>query len=223
MESLLLDLGGTYFKGSPLPIFTNGLDANLVLYILQQRYKEFIENRILITNLIQRIGGNVAEIDWYNTLNYVTYLNDLENVNFVGTIKQRYTQAKEQGIDRGLRLSILGDTEEAIYIAVKEDDLEFALEFADNLQVIEQYGIKLPKVKIIAPYGNSDKFVERLLFRESVDIYKGLFVNVVFQLKDKSEFTDFLNTEQGINSLVHWLSRSLDDLSERKLNVEVVE
>lgn len=218
-QSILLDLGGDYFNGSSLPIFSNGLDANLYLKNLQDRFRLFTENRLLVTNLITRLGSDLASIDWYKEITYTTYLNDLENANFTGTVSNRYKQVKELGIDKALRISILGGTQSGIFLGVKEKYLEFASDVANCLVSLDNKGVSIPKIRIMMPNASSDDFIERALYRElkNSDTDNNVVVDVMFVLKDNTEFTDFINSEAGMSSLIAWVVNSIDKITKRKV------
>jgi hypothetical protein len=218
MSGILLDLGGEYFRGTSLPTFSNGLNANEYLYNLQQRFKLFTENRLLVTNLIERIGGDLPLVPWYKEIDYVTYLNDLEHSNFVGTVKERYTQAREAELTKSLRLSIVGDCEAGIYLGVKEEYQDFAIDVAHCLSVFETNGIKLPKIHVVIPCASSDRYVERTLYRELSDSGdKIVLVNVIFVLKDNTQFTDSMNSNTGMLCMLNWVVNSLECMIERKM------
>jgi hypothetical protein len=218
-KDVLLDFGGSCWNGTELPSFSNGLNANEYLLNVQQRFRLFMENRLLITNLIDRLGGDLSEIDWYKPVDFVTYLNDIDNANFIGTVKERYTQVKELGLTKSIRLLIVGEQEAGIYLGTKEEHIDFAFDIANCLEVFHNRDIVLPKVRVIIPCSVSDNQVERLLYREmkDSDTGKNVVVNIVFALRDNSEFTDVMNSDIGMLSLVHWIVNSIEVLAERKV------
>jgi len=218
MMNVLLDLGGEYFGGTPLPIFSNGLDANTYLLALQNRFKLFIENRLLMTNLISRLGSDVATVDWYKKIDYILYLGDLEHQNFVGTVKERYEQAKSLEVDKSIRISILGGLTDGIFIGTRESNVGIAKRIANYLSVFEDVDIVVPKVKVVIPFEGASDSIERLLNREMKDSYTGknTVIDVIFVVKDNGDFVDALNSDTGLGCLVHWLSDSIDVVIERE-------
>lgn len=220
-QKVLLDLAGDCFNGNPLPVFSN-VNANTYLLELQQRFIAFVENRILISNLIDRIDGDVKNIPWYQPITYTTYLNSKENMNFIGSVKDRYSQAKELGVDKSLRIGIIGGSENEIYIGISEPQLDFAVNVADRFQAFELRGLTVPKVHVTLPNAGSDSFVERTLYREYKDSHwsNNVVVNVVFVVKDNSWFVDDLISEKGKESMIHWISDSLQVIAETEIESE---
>jgi hypothetical protein len=221
---VLLDFAGDCFKGNPLPTFSNEVNANIYLQELQSRFIEFTENRILVSNLIRKIGGDLENIPWYRPITYTTYVNSLENLNFIGSVKDRYTQAKELGINKSLRISVIGGNENGIYIGVKEMQMDFAVEVADCLVAFQNRGLTVPKVHVTFPTASSESFVERTLYREHKDSSwkNNVVVNVMFVVKDNSAFLDDLVSDLGREAMINWIVDSLEVIVERENENDMV-
>lgn len=223
MSGILLDFAGDCFRGNPLPTFSDNVNANIYLQEIQKRFITFTENRILVSNLINRIGGDLENIPWYRPVTYTTYLNSLENLNFIGSVKERYGQAKELGVDKSLRISIIGGSENGIYIGIKESQLDFAVQVANRFVAFEERDLTVPKVHVTLPTASSDNFIERTLYREYLDSSwnKNVVVNVIFVVKDNSQFLDELVSDRGREAMIHWIVDSLEVIAEREIENEL--
>lgn len=219
MESILLDLGGEYFGSkTKLPTFSNNLDANTYLKDFQDEFVSYVEDRMLMSQLISKMSSAVKSIPWYTPITYTLYLNNIENQSFVGTLKERSKQVKEVGLTKVLRFSILGAEESRILIGVAEKDLEAGVEVANCLQVLADREIEVPKVDVVIPDINSSNYIERTLYREVKDgsSKEVTFVDIIFVVKDNSEFLDSLENKEAI---IHFVSDALEKLEKfRKEN-----
>ena len=216
-NTFLFDVGGdTYGGGQSSPVFTNGLDSNLWLANVQHAFVEYLEARIAVTNIISKIGGNLAEIAWYAPLKYNLFWNDAKNDIFVGTRKDRQKSIQGYGVNFVMRLDVIGGSEDRICIGVKEEHVEVAVVVAESLQVMEPYGITIPPVDILFPNGYVSTTTERTLHRdiEGLSLDKCVVVSVLLQLNDKGTWVDVLNND--FKGIIAWLSASLDRVAEGK-------
>lgn len=217
MENILLDFAGDMFLGKELVTFSNGLNSNTYLADIQTRFVSYLESRLLVTSLINKLGGDVANINWYFPVNYILYLNNVENQNFIGSLKKRKEMCQSQGLTNVLRISILATEEAGIYIGTDEQDVDTAVEIANCLQVLADRGIEIPKVRVVIPCNSSSKYIERHLYREQQILRSEQYkvFNVVFACQDNSDFLDGLST--GQDAIVAFISTVFDKLTERKI------
>jgi len=211
---ILLDLGGNCFGGKELTTFSNNLNANTYLQDFQNEFTTYLENRILVQQLINRIGGGVASIPWYNSMDETIFMNSLENQVFIGSVKDRLKHALEYNLTFWLRLSILPVEESCIFVGVNSKDKEVGIKVAEQLQVLSDANIEVPKIKVVFPNLETDNYVERTLYRElSAGKHKDItFVDVILGVKDNSSFLDDLTL--GIEALVHFVSNSINEMKE---------
>ena len=212
--TFLFDVGGdTYGGGQSSPVFTNGLDSNLWLSNVQHLFVEYLEARIAVTNIISKIGGNLAEVAWYVPVKYNLFWNDAKNDIFVGTRKDRQKSIQSYGVNFTLRLDVVGGSEDHIIIGVKESLVDKAVMVAESLQVMEPYGHRVPPVDIVFPNGYVSTTVERTLNRdiEGLSLDNNIVVSVLFQVQDTGTWVDVLKDDT--KSVVAWLSASLDRIA----------
>jgi hypothetical protein len=174
---------------------------------------EYLEARIAVTNIISKIGGNLAEVAWYVPVKYNLFWNDAKNDIFVGTRKDRQKSIQSYGVNFTLRLDVVGGSEDRIIIGVKEPLVDKAIAVAESLQVMEPYGHRVPPVDIVVPTGYVSTTVERTLNRdiEGLSLDNNIVVSVLFQVQDTGTWVDVLKDDT--KSVVAWLSASLDRIA----------
>jgi len=214
-DIFLLDIGGNAFGGSqPSPIFSNEWDSNLWLSNLQFLFIEYLEARIAVTNVIQKIGSNLADISWYLPIKYNLFWNDKKNDVFVGTLGERKKSIRSYGIGLTLRLDVIGGSEDRVFIGVNEADLCIAEVVANSLQVMVDRGLYIPPVDILLPTGYASFTPERILHKDLVglELDSNRVISVLFQVHDKGVWVDNFTTKETMNGVIAWLSESFDKL-----------
>jgi hypothetical protein len=219
---IFLDVGGSAYNAPSEPV-TNGLDSNTFLSSILEEYKNFLQDRITIDNLIHRMGSRLYNSGFFISLQYRLIYPDNEAEIFTGTYKERYEQANTADTAFGIQLRTSFEQDNAItlYFNNTVESKELVKELVNQLAEI---------INVTFDPNNDNQYLDEINIAEysvydddieTRDLARGIqsacfpTIGICFGLESGGKLHKYLNSIEGMDKLVQTLSLFLDNVVEQ--------
>lgn len=219
---IFLDVGGNIYNAPSEPV-TEGLNSNTFLSSILEEFKKYLKDRIVIEELIARVSDRLYNGGWFIPLQYRLIYPDNEAEIFVGSYKDRYTQANEADTAFGIQIRTSFEQNNVITlyynttVVSKEIVKELVNQLADivNSMFDPNNDCRYLDAIGIAEYSVYDDDIETRDLARGIQSACFPTIGICFGLESGGKLHKYLNSIEGMDKLIQTLSLFFDNVVEQ--------